>query len=504
MNYSINTQNFLLIFLIISALFQSCNKDTGNYTYSDINEAVVTGLDSLYVVEKEGVINIKPIVSYSKDPVGDTTNYRYAWLILGKDGYNSGRPNIMDSTFIFNSKVKLDVGFYSCAFRVTDKNTGVWKQFPFRLFVSSKTYEGWYLLSEVANQQSRLDMVSYDPVNKKYIFYEDVLKAAESTLKLEGKPSFISYLRTLSKPVIGTSADPIAIATNKMAVLVEPNELKYRPNFNFSVFVQDATNPAISEKSRMECKNFISFLSANNKVYTTEGYSKLIQVNFKEDLEPFKASRFVSHNPATSASILFDETESEFVWYPGSGQQYCQTLNNGKLYNNKIGKNLMYMKYVTYNGGQNFAILKDKTGNKVYMARFTTSSQLYFQEITGTQIAQAENFEVSDVYGYVFYNVGGKLYEYDFNTKANILMADYGNKKISLLKFQYIPYTNDPKKERYLEITRRLVVCAYDTGNLNTSGTMDIYSVPARNEKLIKEESYSGMGKIVSIDYRDR
>lgn len=121
-------------------------------------------------------------------------------------------------------------------------------------------------------------------------------------------------------------------------------------------------------------------------------------------------------------------------------------------------------------------------------------------------MAQAEQFEVNNDFGYVFYNVGSKLYEYDFNLKLNKEMADYGSRKISLLKFQYVK-VGDPKSnsyKRYVDITKRLVVCSYDDGNLNNSGAMDVYSIPPVNGQLIKEESFAGMGKIVSITYRFR
>ncbi|SUJ27367.1 Uncharacterised protein [Sphingobacterium spiritivorum] len=350
-------------------------------------------------------------------------------------------------------------------------------------------------------------MLSYDVIHKKYNFISDILTEAGSDLKLKGRPNFISYLRTLSNPIVGNSADPIAIATNSIGVLVEPDGLVYRPAYDFSIFTQTATNAAIGQGGLMECKNFVTFLRSNGDVYTYD-YGRMYPINKMSGAsKTFKASRYVSHNPGTPVnytSILFNEQTSEFVWYPADGNQVCYPLSNGTLFSNKINKNLLYMKYVNYNGGENFAILKDKTGGKVYLARFTSGQQRSFKEITGTPLAQAENFEISDIYGYIFYSIGGKLFEYDFNLDLNKQMLDYGTRKISLLKFQYIPNTNDPEKKRYLDITRRLVVCTYDPADLNTSGAMDIYSIPPINAPLVKEESYSGMGKIVSIDYRDR
>ncbi len=86
-------------------------------------------------------------------------------------------------------------------------------------------------------------------------------------------------------------------------------------------------------------------------------------------------------------------------------------------------------------------------------------------------------------------------------------MADYGSRKISLLKFQYVNVglvQYGTFKQRYQDITKRLAVGSYDESNLNTSGTLDLYSIPPINGQIVKEESFSGMGKIVSITYRSR
>ncbi|EEI93625.1 hypothetical protein HMPREF0765_0777 [Sphingobacterium spiritivorum ATCC 33300] len=68
------------------ALMMSCRKDTGNYNYIKINEAIVSNLDSLYIVNRGEILNINPKISYSLDPTGDTVNYIYEWLLTKKEG----------------------------------------------------------------------------------------------------------------------------------------------------------------------------------------------------------------------------------------------------------------------------------------------------------------------------------------------------------------------------------------------------------------------------------
>jgi hypothetical protein len=59
-------------------------------------------------------------------------------------------------------------------------------------------------------------------------------------------------------------------------------------------------------------------------------------------------------------------------------------------------------------------------------------------------------------------------------------MADYGTRKISLIKFQNMAANNSckPKNPRYNMIAKQLIVCRYNDGNQEGSGVMDLYSIP--------------------------
>ncbi len=493
----------MLLAGIIAFASYACKKDPGNYVYTTVNEAMVNGLDTFYRVNQGEVLTIKPTISFTKDQIADKANYKFSWLSIKRAGYNSGIPKVMDSTLTFNVKMNENVGVYEYAFRVTDKKTGVWKDTPFKIFVKNKIYEGWYILSEITGKQSRLDMLSYREDTKKYEFISDVLVASKSSLKLKGVPSFVTFFNTNSVPITNGTLDALVVGTSEMATFLGVDTLEYKPTYDFSFFVQNKTNAGIGVGSKLEGRPLSVFLWANGNVYTHQRSGPIFPVNQMATgiVTPFRAAPFVS---GWNDAILFNETLSEFVWYPGNGAKSCQKIENETLFKNKIDKNLLFMKLVAYNGGETFAILKDKTGGKVYLARFTVGKQNYFEEITNTPIVQAENFEVSEDFGYIFYNVGGKIYEYDFNVKVNKQMADYGSRKISLLKFQYVKVETKNINQRYLAITKRLAVGSYDESNLNSSGTLDLYSIPPINGQLVKKESFSGFGKIVSTTYRSR
>jgi hypothetical protein len=252
MKYLNKTRKLVLLVLTITSMLYACKKDPGNYVYTNVNEAIVSELDTFYSVNQGEILKISPKVAFTKDQVGDTLNYKFSWLRIKRAGYNSGIPKVMDSTLHFNVKMNENLGVYDYAFRVTDKKTGVWKETPFKIFVTNKTFEGWYILSEIAGKQSRLDMLSYKEGSKKYEFIPDVLAASKSTLKLKGAPSFVTFFNTNAVPIINGTQDALVVGTTEMATFLGVDTLEYKPAYDFSVFVANKTNVAIGAGSKLE------------------------------------------------------------------------------------------------------------------------------------------------------------------------------------------------------------------------------------------------------------
>jgi hypothetical protein len=115
-----------------------------------------------------------------------------------------------------------------------------------------------------------------------------------------------------------------------------------------------------------------------------------------------------------------------------------------------------------------------------------------------TDIGKAEQFAINPDFGYIFYNVGSKVYEYDMFQKRSKLMVDKGVDKISLMKFQQV-FMRSTK-----DVSNKLVVCSYNPGSPAESGKMELYNVPNLNADLSLTASYTGFGKIVSVSYRER
>lgn len=483
--------------ILLVTLNAGCRRDLGNYEYTTINEAVIETMEDMYVVNIGEAANIVPKVSYTLDTEGDINNYNYQWLLTRREGRNGMVPVELDNGPVFNARIDLATGIYNMLLRITDKRTGVWTESPFKIFVTIKTYEGWLALSEIGGSNSRLDMFSYDMLKQEFNPIIDVLDVMKSGFKTTGLPNFICYNNMNPGP--GPTNDKIMISTTKEAAFLGTDTLDYVSLNAFGAYM-NGPDKATDPGAKLEGTSLFAYMTVNGNIYYAGYNSGFQRINkLISNGESFKAGAYVSFTDREA--IVFDEQNSRFLWCPQEAYGFY-TFDNPQL--NMMNKNLLFMARTTYNGGETFAVLKDKTSNKVYLTRLTSARLNYLEEIEGQDIQKAEHFGVNSDFGYVFYNVGSKIYEYDFALKKSMEVADYGTRKISLIKFQDVHRGTAANTERYGRMKNQLIVCSYDEVDMDKSGSMDLYEVPPANGPLKKMQSFKGLGKVVSVTYRSR
>lgn len=490
--------------VLIYCMMASCRKDKGNYDYSPVNEIGVMGIDSVYNLEYGSRVTIRPQLSFTLDTKGDTAKYSYQWISI-----RNPLPNVYATTKDLDTIVRLAFGVYDFYFRVTDKSTGIFTDANFTVNVSGPSYEGWLLLCDTGDGNSRLDMISRRGAEE--TVYPDILKQLGSAFPLKGKPAFINCSYTyLSAPPRGSLG--VVVATSEKASGLGLDVFDYLPSYDINNLIAAANQITDFTNARLYLRLYSGMMWAENKVYWASS-TTLGPVNKLGAAEPlFKPSPFMAviPNSSNAHTILYNEDTKSFVRYPTAGGTSCLAMAPGTLFDFNTNKDLLYMTYTAYNGGEVFAVLKDPADSKCYLARFTNvaaSVQRYYGEINVPEIANATNFTVSPALGYLFYNVGSKVYEYDFNTGKSIMMKDYGSRKISLMKFHYFSttYSSTPVNTPYYRnLGNKLAVCTYDEGNPKTSGSLDLFTVPDINAQIQLYQSFTGVGKVMSLSYRER
>jgi len=493
----------LLVAAVATVLFAACTKDTGNYDYSDPNNVSFEGIEESYVALLGERFVINPELKFTLDNSGDTSRYEYEWIALRTDNV---LPADIRKNLAYSKNLDIIMtappGPYKVYYRVKDKETGIQFSTTFALTVQSSVYEGWLLLCD-ENGKSRLDMVSVVNTDSARVL-KDILTTLDAGVpaKYTSSPNMVHCY----------SFDPtyygIYISSNEATTKVNPESFQWSTTNDISYeFLSN-----LPEKTPVD---YMSNITANTayyhtadgnvyyyyRVYQTKPSTPVNLVSGELAVSPISKYMATCRIGVNSYALMFDTKNRRFIRH-GNNEAVAKLMPAGTLFDyDSVGMDLVWMKYTGYNSGEAFAVMQHPETKERHLARVSLTStivQRYFAKIEGTDIDKAENFGVSPDYGYLFYNVGSKVYSYDFNLKTSKLMLDLGSRKISTLGF------HDFAATKYAVLKTKLVVASYEESNPGTSGSFDLYTVAPVQGDLKTYRSYNGVGKVVSLSYRER
>ena len=479
-----NIKTQIALIFCISLLMVSCLEDEGNYAYTEVDEITFEGVEEYYSIARYDDFKVTPGLKHTKD----SNNYTYKWFI-NDGGYDS--EVIAETKDLDIEKLDWAPGKHDIYYVVTDEDTEIEYEYRFKVEVLNPFYEGWLVLSE-ENGGSRLDMISY--LFEEYIVKNDVLSIANSELELSGVPESLMIYQW-DRRVLG-----IYITTSgNGTVRLTPNTFETSRALS-SEFASDQPADLKADNLVSPYPNY-GYAAANGNIYHWFSVWHIrynLPINIIDGV-PFEASPYIVKG-APFSTTGYDDTNKRFVTFSGfqarSGEMAPEAST---LFDYNTGKDLIYMTQSRYNGTRAFAFLKDPLDSKHYLAIFSPNkyTQYYYGEITATDFDMATSYAVSPDFGYIFYAVGGKVYQYDFTQDKTTLMLDRAE-EVTHIKFNEFSKSSD----RYDLIGSQLVVCTYN-GSAN-GGVVELYDVPPVNGQITLESSYSGFGKIKGIGYRDR
>lgn len=449
-----------------------------------INEVHFENIKKDYYVMQGEKLQIEPALTFTKDADSSKESYKYEWLLF--EGGPFADFDTLATTRNLNVIINQKPYDYKAYYLVEDLKTGIQWRTAFKLHVRSSIYEGWMVLSGVKGT-ARLDMISL--IDGQYTPIYDVLGYINSRLQLEGAPVDISCFFTNTSQPYSVFVTAEGTGTTK----IQPETFGWSPkllikNFFFSDVPDHFAADFILKNYFYKDGNVYRY------TYAYGGYSLPIN-NIDGTTETYNAAPFIAIN-AKGNDVLYDETQGRFV------QGGASEMPQGTLFDyNATGMDLVFMTGSEYNGGEIFAILKDPETSTYHLARIdgSTYTQLYWDKMTAPDIDKASYFAVSPVYGYIFYSVNGKVYQYDMGTKTTKLMLNKGAQEITWMGFikgdLFTPF-------KYRD---NLIIASNDPSlPADSSGIFEIYSVPSVNGQIVLKEKYTGFGKIKDIDYRER
>jgi hypothetical protein len=501
--------------IALSALgLTSCYKDLGNYSYHSINQVTFSNFDTIngYTTYFNDTFKVTPTLVSSLNKNADS-DYTYVWSYRLSSVLSSSADSLLSTGRNLNKLITLAPGSYILMYKVTDKTTGVTFQTKTTLLVSTAVYEGYLVLNDVGGK-SRLDMLSFNKTQNVFTQYTDVLQKQGSSVPMDGQPNqVLSMVYTRSNVVKQNYG--IFLATSTSTNRVNQETFAWDPTYNIRYLT--VGNPPQNFTAQRLTGAYINTNSSTTiYMYATDGNMYLYSTNAGFALKytplnvytvagtPFRTTPWVATDGTTG--VFYDADNRNFVVSSSPGATTVQQPTSNLNY--PTGYDLVWMDCNYYpEAGQTkttYAILKDPVTSKIYLLRFKIGvAQDYFQEITGTDIANANLFAVSPDFGYLFYSAGGKIYEYDLALQQSFLMVDKGSAQISYLSFLHIydRYGNT----NYVNWSKQLTVGSYDpAGPAGANGTLERYTVQPVNGQITLTSGWTGFGKIVSVAYRAR
>lgn len=506
---------YTLLIAVTVCIFTACYKDKGNYSYHDTNKISFANIDTVkgYTVFFADTLKITPVLTMTADNNPSADGYSYEWTFRFGTTATGFRDSVIATGKDLKVPVVLAPGTYTLQYRVTDKATGIQFHIRTTVLVSTAVYEGYMVLNEV-NGQSRLDMLSYSKTTGVFTQLTDVLKKMESPLPPQGTPYQVLCVNYTNANITSQNYG-IFLLTASGTNRVSQETFGWDPAYNIRYLMLGSV-PSDFKAQRLTGEPtstiypmFYMYADGNMYNYATlSGYAfKYTPLNvYTPSGVPFKVSPYVVTDG--SSGLMYNMDKRNFV----TAASYSSTsmADVPVALNYPTGYDLVWMGRCYNNTSKYaYAIMKDPATSKYYLMRFVLGkAQDYLKEITATDFANATNFAVSPDRNYLFYTVGGKLYEYDFNagTPQTILMLDKGASTISHLGFtRFYNYLVAANANTYKVWANYLSVGSYDpSGTAGSNGTLELYSVPDVNRQIEKVSSWTGMGKIVSVAYRER
>lgn len=523
-------KKYITTLLLVVTCFTSCYKDKGNYDYIKQAEITVEGIpEKIEVLSKIERIVVTPKIISSKEGEikADNPNYTFRYRLGYKSygvlgGVVNGRPEAwvdLPPTNGFNLDVPADfeADNYMCWFTITDKRNNVVHSHVFDITITSTTYQGWMVLSNMGQEERvRLDMISHISDTRTEVVYD----IAEGLPEIHHGTQIAYYPR---------SNERIYIFSKEGSYQLDIETLKSDPSQEFNqnnFFIPPAdkmisfASMAISTVMRLSFA-FSDAGDVYSKNHTISGGVYGYPINTTLSGEQFKVAPFVGVNemrPSQGTRALFyDRDNKRFMGatYVSGGdisRMYTLFDPSTKLFSFQTGRDMIYMEGTRRSNGLVYSILQDAQGKRsiygINMSGIGFKQELYIENVSAPGFEQATLFAFHSQFPFLFYAVGSKVYLYNLATKTATEMTNITGGEITALKFNLykIRLMTDlnNQTDEFLNQQFQLIVGTYNNSADGNGGKVALYEVDGTSNTVNKLHEYGGFGKVKDVTYRER
>lgn len=519
----------------------SCYDDKGNYTYRDINEVAISGLEESYTMRAGEGITIKPVIESTI--YGNEENYSYEWVVVYHTRENEPYYDYVWSTLKewddFN--LTLPAGTtYKLYYRITDNETGVkWSSDIFTVQIINDIAQGFFILSEV-NGIGRVDFINY--AHEKFDLRLDMLTRVGSGIPPLDKPIGVACVSDNNSPYMGASLvtgenyHMVGVLTEKGMYRLHPSTLLYEEKYEIKqsilldhllpsdFYVKKVLCPAGSSRDfvLMDNHNNLYYNMGTFALYSTAG----VYTNSFANGHRMNISEWAVYPSSSYTTVMYDTDSLSFArqtgttvtvsnYYPASNER---EFEDGKFKFNKTGMELVYLHFravlLPLSGAPIYSIQKNPTTGEYYLGCFLHSGvQQYYHRLKNLpefsdrkEIAMTYNSANKNLANnYLYYRTDTKIYAYDINNQTTeLVFTTEEGEKISYMQFMQPGLSSYVWKDRMILCTYNPNLPAEHCGTLRVLATDAVYGTLSPVNYNGEEMIWTGFGKIIDLSWKEK
>lgn len=448
----------ILILLLSATCFFSCVEDEGNYTYTDINQVKIEGLEESYnVLNGLDVIQIQPKITGSV--LGDNLeHYEYQWHI--HEGIGEHIHTVISNEKDLNYPVNINIGNYTLYLTVLDKSTGLKTIAGATMKVTTPTSKGFLLLGDDLEEGIMgLDMVVM-PAGRDTTVVENVYDNSETRFVGADRILYqgIRYNETQSLWMCTEDGSFRMNNIEDISIISELNDfgmIEISSDFGHKqpMRIMDVfPHPSTTNRSGSYRGYLTEDVAVLNMIITAEYFAQPCNRLSATSNNLFKfyplaftmSTYYTGHN----CVLLYNMDEERFMkintYFNAS---YCTTLpdyatDKFPWDQRDTGRTIVWGgNSVNGSYGSSYAIMKDREG-KHFLYKFRSGPYSALKEdcyeidlSVATNFAEASHYMVSGTNSLLLYAHGSTLYMYDYAYKT-LLTRDMGA-EITHLDLEY-------------------------------------------------------------------
>ena len=441
----------------------SCVEDKGNYTYTEVNEITIEGLEeSYYALQGVDVLEIQPQITSTI--LGENLeNYEYQWHL--HQGLAEHKHTMISKGKEKDLSYKVDVplGEYTLYFTVLDKTTGLKTMASAPLTVATSTTKGFLLLGDdVEEGVMGLDMVVM-PTGRDTTVVENVYDNSETRFKgadrLLFQGAYMLFSTGWDKQSLWMCTEDGSFRMNNrndISVVSELNDfglIELSKDFSYKkpMRVMDVfphpTNRCISGSTRGYMTEDVCVFAG---VTSAEYYATPVNrtSSSSTDLFNFYPLAFMHDTYYASYAIIYNKDENCFmtIYQYDSYAKRLSDYDNDRFPWNQENRTIVWGGNVI--GDASYAIMKELDKEEYYLYKFKGSFKNYGLQFTALKdnawsidLSKAPNFDKASHYmiagtgSILMYSYGSTLYMYNY-VYGDLLTKDMGG-EITHLDLEY-------------------------------------------------------------------